>query len=146
METKYSIKTIKLGLKVRDNPATAIKEASAVYRIAQDLYNRLDVDQEHFSIFALNQSNAITGFKVIHSGSINESLISLSSVFRFALLMGAVSIILIHNHPSGILTPSLDDKNLTSKAVNAGKLLDIKILDHIILGDGFYSFAEKGLI
>jgi DNA repair protein RadC len=67
-------------------------------------------------------------------------------IFRWGILANAVSVICIHSHPSGDKKPSTDDTKFTQKLVEAGKTIDIKVLDHLIVGDGYFSFAESGLL
>lgn len=91
----------------------------------------------------LNSKNRITGFKTIFSGGQNSAQVDPKIIFRNALLFGAVSIILIHNHPSGDVEPSEDDLEMTHKLKLAGEFLNIKVLDHIIISQSdFYSIAS----
>jgi len=87
------------------------------------------------------------GAQAVTKGIANSSLVHPREVFRGAILAGAVAIILCHNHPSGDVTPSADDRLVTEQLVGAGRLLDIPVHDHVIIGDGRYvSFAEAGLL
>ncbi len=81
-------------------------------------------------------------------GILNSSLVHPREVFRLAIIHGAAGLIVAHNHPSGDPAPSADDKAVTAQLVEAGRLLDIPIYDHVIIGDDgrFFSFAEAGLI
>ena len=103
---------------------------------------------EQFHIILLNTKNHVLGISTISTGTLNASLVHPREVFQPVLLQGMVaSIILSHNHPSGDATPSNEDIQLTKKLVAAGKLLDIPILDHVIIGDGYYvSLKEKNLL
>ncbi len=95
----------------------------------------------------LNGSNMFIKDKVISTGTVNKSIISSREIFKEAYECDAVNIILIHNHPSGDVTPSRADVNATKNIVSAGELLGIDVLDHIIIGDRKYlSFREKNLI
>ncbi len=105
------------------------------------------VRQERFYIVLLNSSNRITRIKLITEGTLNASLVHPREVFRFAITETAASIILVHNHPSGNCTPSHEDLEMTRKLVDAGKLIDIPILDHLIIAeDRFTSLARLGYI
>jgi len=147
METIYSIKTCKIKLKIREQELQIVKEPASALKILRSVYADLDVDQQHFVILCLNSANSVTGYKVLFSGGQSESICDVRVLFRNALLMGATSLILAHNHPSGRIEPTAEDRKITSKIVTAGAMLDIKILDHIILGDNSsYSFSEHGTL
>ncbi len=103
--------------------------------------------QEHFCTLLLNTKNEIIGKEMVSKGNINSSIVDPRDVFCSAIKKGAASIALIHNHPSGNPEPSDMDIRVTDKLVEAGNLLDIKVVDHLIIGDGkFISFKRKRLI
>lgn len=105
------------------------------------------LQKEEFRILILDTKNQITKVETISIGTLNASIVHPREVFKTALLNSANSIILVHNHPSGDPTPSNEDINITNRLIDAGALLGIKVLDHIILGDNRYlSFKEKNLI
>ena len=144
----YTKKLRTITLKVKEEPAleTASNSRSA-YEIANSIYRNLSDDQEHFCVLFLNNANKITGFKVLFSGGMNAATVDLKVVFRNALLFGARSLILVHNHPSNTLTASQEDIKMTQEIKQAGKLLGIKILDHIILTNNSYlSMADETII
>ena len=98
-------------------------------------------------MLALDTKNKVIGVFTISTGSLNASIIHPRDVFQRAILVNAGSVILVHNHPSGDPTPSPEDITLTRKLVEAGNILDIPVLDHVVLGDGKYvSFKEKGIL
>ncbi len=103
---------------------------------------------EEFHSFYLNTKNQIIGMEMISKGTLNASLVHPREVFKGALLANANALILAHNHPSGDVEPSEADKKVTAMLVEAGKLLDVKILDHVIIGSkgGFFSFNESSMI
>jgi len=102
---------------------------------------------EQFYILLLNQANGVIGMTLISSGGFSATLIDPKLVFGIALKSCASGIILCHNHPSSNLKPSQADLTLTRRLVEAGKLLDLKILDHIILTKrGYFSFGDEGLL
>ena len=89
----------------------------------------------------------MSGPTVITRGILNASLVHPREVFQAAILAGAAAVILVHNHPSGDPTPSADDRVVTDQLVAAGRLLDVPVHDHVIVGRGRYtSFAEAGLL
>ena len=104
-------------------------------------------DRENLIILSLNTKGALIGEKLLYVGTVNSSLISPREVFIEALQNKAVSIIMLHNHPSGDPTPSHQDIFITKKIKEAGELLDISLVDHIIIGDNIYvSLKERNLL
>ncbi len=107
------------------------------------------VDREHFVALLLNRKHAVIGMNTVSIGSLTASIVSPREVFKSAILANAAAIICAHNHPSGDPQPSQEDKALTARLVQGGKLLGIEVLDHIIIGDGrpdYFSFADNGLL
>lgn len=106
-----------------------------------------DLRQEEIRLIMLNTKNKIIAHKTISKGTINASIVTPREIFFPAIKMMASSIILAHNHPSADVTPSSEDKNITEIVARSGKLINIKLLDHIIIGKNkIYSFKEAGLI
>lgn len=106
-----------------------------------------DPNYEQFFVILLNRGNKVLKTVIISEGGVTGTVVDPKKIFKIAIENGATSLILGHNHPSGNTTPSSADINLTDKIVGAGKLLDINILDHIIIGaDKYYSFADNGQI
>jgi DNA repair protein RadC len=106
-----------------------------------------DYDHEVFVVLFLNRANKINHFEVISSGGISGTVADPRMIMRKALEEKAVSMILCHNHPSGSLKPSVADRELTLKIREAARFFDITILDHIIVShDGFFSFADEGIL
>lgn len=109
-----------------------------------------DLTREKFMVVYLNSRGKILGTQCISYGGISGTLVDLRTLFKFAVELNAVSIAMAHNHPSGNLKPSKEDEKLTDRIVEAGKLLDIRVLDHIIVGLGkyeernYYSFRDYG--
>jgi len=106
-----------------------------------------DLNYESFCILLLNRANKVLKTIKISDGGITGTVVDLRKVFKMALDNNATSIILGHNHPSGQITPSEADIQLTKKIKEAGVMLDLPVLDHIIVGDGnYYSFADEGIM
>lgn len=103
---------------------------------------------EEFHSVYLNTKLEIIGMELISKGTLNASLVHPREVFKGAMLANANGLILVHNHPSGNLDPSSADRQVTSNLQEAGKILQIEILDHVIVGSkgGHYSFREQGLL
>ena len=117
---------------------------------SKDSYERFlpfidDIRQEHFLVMYLNQSNHALKVECISNGGTTHVIADPKIIFKNALNLNATGIILGHNHPSGNPRPSEDDRQLTKKLVAAGKLLDITVIDHIIIGnERYYSFRDHG--
>lgn len=114
-------------------------------------WNHWDHDRmeflEEFKILLLNRRNRVLGVVNISSGGVSGTVADPKVIFAIALKAGASGVILSHNHPSQELDPSNEDISITNKLRGGGDLLDIKILDHLIVGkDGYYSFTDEGLL
>ena len=106
-----------------------------------------DPSKEHFMVAYLNQGNKIIKMERISIGGITSTLADPKVIFKNALLKDATALMLCHNHPSGVARPSAEDKLLTQKIVAAGKIFDIEVLDHLIIGENsYFSFAEQGMM
>ncbi len=112
------------------------------------LPNWLDIDYcESFQIVMLNRSNKLIGVSKISVGSVGGTVADPKKIFQTALKANASAVVLCHNHPSNSATPSSNDKQITADCISAGKFLRLPVLDHIIFTrEGFYSFADDGLI
>ena len=103
------------------------------------------LDREHFRAVLLNTKNRILGVRTISIGSLNASIVHAREVFKAAVAESAQAIVLVHNHPSGLPEPSSEDIVVTERLAEAGRILGIEILDHIVLGSqGFVSLKEMG--
>lgn len=104
-------------------------------------------DREYFVVLLLDAKNKINAINTVATGTLNQALVHPREVFKPAILANAASMILAHNHPSGDPSPSLEDIEVTLKLVEAGRLLGIEVLDHIVLGDETYvSFKDKDMM
>ena len=105
------------------------------------------LEQEHLRTILLDTKNHVVAIPTIYVGSVNTTMIRISELFREAIRRNCPAIILVHNHPSGDASPSPEDVMVTKQAVEAGKLLDIDVLDHLVIGNGgrFVSLKERGL-
>jgi DNA repair protein RadC len=102
--------------------------------------------KEHFLALHLDSKNRLLCLEIVSVGSLNASIVHPREVFKSALLSSAAALIIAHNHPSGNSQPSREDIELTARLKQGSELLGIRLLDHIILGDRPYSFADNGLI
>lgn len=109
-------------------------------------YEMAALDQEHLRVIVLDTRNHVIEIVELYHGSLNASVVRVAEVFKPAIRHNAASILVVHNHPSGDPTPSPDDIIVTRSMVEAGKLLDIEVLDHLVIGQGkFVSMKECGL-
>jgi DNA repair protein RadC len=109
-------------------------------------YEMSGLTQEHLRVINLDTRNHVLNIEKVYVGSLNASYVRIGEVFKSAIQRNAASIIVLHNHPSGDATPSQQDINLTRAIVQAGKLLDVEVLDHLVIGQGqWVSMKEKGL-
>ena len=102
--------------------------------------------KEHFLTLHLDGKNRILAVDMVSTGSLNQSIVHPREVFKVALLSSAAAIILIHNHPSGDPSPSREDIEITRRLRDAGELLGIKVLDHVIIGETCVSFSSAGIL
>lgn len=134
---------------LRDNK-TKIGSSKDVARVCRDLLgleDKIDRDKEHFYVFHLNSRNTIKLVELISLGTLNSSLVHPREVFTRAVGERTASVIIAHNHPSGEQEPSVDDIAVTQRLAEAGRILDIELLDHIIFcKESHTSLKEKGLI
>lgn len=142
------IAALELGRRRRTEEALEKKKitsSTSVFELMQPIIGELP--HEEFWIIYLNNSNKVIDQLQLSKGGITGTLVDVRLALKKALEVGATSIILSHNHPSGNLSPSSADKQLTQKLKTAGESLDIKILDHIIVTEkSYFSFADEGLL
>ncbi len=120
-----------------------IKSSKDIYQML--LADLSDLISEEFWVIYLNNSNKVIGKEKLSAGGITGTVVDVRLLFKSAIDRLATSIILAHNHPSGTLRPSQADIKLTNKVKEAGKILDVQLLDHLIVADtGYYSFADEG--
>ena len=104
--------------------------------------------QEHLRVLLLNTKNYVIGSHDVYRGSLNTAVVRVGELFREAIRQNCAAMVLVHNHPSGDPTPSPEDIELTRQVAEAGTLLDVAVLDHLIIGSGqlgFVSLKEHGL-
>lgn len=134
--------------KIKASERPQIKSSKDAYRLVLDHWNPDTIEFfEQFKVLLLNQANRALGIYEISSGGISGTVVDLRLIFSAALKANAAGLIIIHNHPSGQLTASEADKQITRKVKNAGELLDIKLLDSLIISpESYYSFADEGVL
>jgi DNA repair protein RadC len=144
--------TICAALELGKRRGTSIPVSKPFIRSSQDAYQLFhpmlcDLPHEELWIALIDRSAKVIGERKISQGGINETSADLRLILKAAINALATGIILCHNHPSGNIRPSREDDNLTTRLSNAAKLIEIKLLDHIVLTDGnYYSYADEGRI
>lgn len=139
-----AIELVKRGLKMGEETLPIIRSTKDV--IAQAVYMR-DKTREHLMVIYLNARNEMIFKKPMFIGTLNANLVHPREIFQEALKQNAASVILVHNHPSGDPEPSEDDLTITKRIIEAGKIMGIDVLDHIIITKSkVFSFKEKKLI
>ena len=109
-------------------------------------YEMSALEQEELRVILLDTRNRVLAVETIYRGSLNSSQVRVGEVFRTAIRRNSANLIVVHNHPSGDPTPSPDDVAVTRAIIQAGKLLDVEVLDHVVIGRGrFISLKERGL-
>jgi DNA repair protein RadC len=126
-------------------PLRHVRCAKSVYEVFRAHFD--PVDREQFLAVILDGRNQVIGFNLVAVGTLTAALVHPREVFKAAILTNAAAIILVHNHPSGDPEPSAEDKALTGRLKEAGEIIGIRVLDHVVIGDhGWMSFAEDGFI
>lgn len=138
---------IELGLRLRvEMPEERAAVNSPADAAALVMVEMGGLPVEHLRVINLDTRNKVINIEKVYIGSLNSSTVRVAELFKPAIARNAASIIVLHNHPSGDPTPSPEDIALTRSIVQAGKLLDIEVLDHLVIGHGRYvSLKEKGL-
>ncbi|MEO8721592.1 MAG: DNA repair protein RadC [Ginsengibacter sp.] len=142
------VAALEIGRRRQSSTILDKKKLSSSTELATFLKASLkDYPYEVFAVVFLNKSNKVKHFEILSKGGVCNTIVDPRIIFSKALEVQATSMVLCHNHPSGSLRPSRADEELTATLKSAGKLLDIKILDHFIVSDeGYYSFADEGLL
>jgi len=138
---------LEIGRRFReDEVSTGKQKVSSVKDIVDILMPQMrDLKTEVFKVVYLDSNNRIIDIADVATGTVNQAMPIVREIIHSALQKFAASIICVHNHPSGNITPSAQDKKFTKELSDAGKLMEIKLVDHIIIGDGnYYSCADKG--
>lgn len=137
---------IELGRRVlAESPVQlpVIKRPDDVFHLVQAAFQ--DLDREHFKVIHLNTKNQVLKVETVAIGILSSSPVHPREVFKEAVRMSSAALILAHNHPSGDPTPSREDLQLTTRLANAGEIMGIPVIDHVIFGDQrFFSLKEHG--
>ena len=130
----------------RPDSTSFIKSPNDVYEVARDGLRMHEESEEYLYMICMNTKNKIIGVFEVSHGNVNSSIFGVREILQKALLANAVSIIMIHTHPSGDPSPSREDVKVTERLSEAAKLVGIQLLDHIIVGEKYVSLKEKGYL
>jgi DNA repair protein RadC len=139
----YQTMTVNEAITDYLKPHTRYTSASEVFSTFAFLQQET---KEYFMALHLDGKNRVVCIDMVSTGSLNQSIVHPRELFKTALLSSAAAVILLHNHPTGDPSPSAEDLAITRKLREAGDMLGIKVLDHIIIGETYYSMAERGHI
>ena len=138
--------SVTYSTKVKASNRPKIAGSRDAYELVLPVWDDIEY-RESFCILLMNRANRVLGIAHVSMGGISGTVADPKVIFQHALKANASSLILLHNHPSNNTNPSEADFHLTRKLVEGGKLLDLAVLDHLIVTtDGYYSFADEGLI
>lgn len=146
-EALQRLALMELGRRTSQTKRGEVEEIALPDQVFDRLRHLQSERKEHFIVVTLDAKCHILRTATVHVGTVNMSVVGAREIFREAVRDGACSIIVAHNHPSGDPTPSPEDIEVTKRLVEAGKLMDIPVLDHVIVGyDDYFSFSRKGMI
>jgi DNA repair protein RadC len=138
--------TIKYETKAKQKDLPKVTQSNDIYNYCKEIWTDIEY-VEKFVILLLNKNLKILGWKLVSQGGVSGTVVDPKIIFQTALKANASCIVMIHNHPSGNLDPSREDKKITKKIYEGGKILDIQLIDHLIISkEGYCSFIDKGLI
>ena len=148
-ETSLNLAEIEVKYKTKQKDRVTINRSKDAFDILYSLYNKDTIEfLEQFYLLLLNRANKVLGWINLSIGGTTGTVVDIKVIFALALKTNASGILVSHNHPSQNPKPSEEDKKLTKSISDAGKLFNIKLLDHIIIASDktYYSFADEGLI
>jgi len=142
------VSALELGRRRQLSEGMEQKELSSSKAAADILIPLMgDLPQEKFCVLCLSNSNKLIHYEFVSTGGVTQTVVDAKIIFKTALQHLASRLIIAHNHPSGNLTPSKADRDVTEKLINGAKLLDLQIIDHLIIADKQYlSFADEGFM
>lgn len=151
--TRYSVEldADRKNILVKENSKNCpeinrLDSPNKIVKMLNDLYHAISLAEEHMWVIALDTKCQPIGVFELSHGTVDASLITPREIFVRLCLCGAVQFVMAHNHPSGDVTPSMQDMQVTKQVKEAGKIMNIVLLDHVIIGDKLYSFRENNNI
>lgn len=149
MEEKFYLSeiTVQYKNKIHYNNRLKITDSNSAVKLLRDIWEYPIDHRESTYILLINGANQVLGYNLISIGGKSSTIVDITIILQVAIKVNASAIILAHNHPSGVLTASNQDKNITKSLNNACKVVGLRLLDHIIISsDGYYSFSDDGEI
>ena len=147
MVYEYTIRKGKNGIRLRRGKAVAeslrFNQASIAANWMKEHYKTDELGEEYLWLVAMDADCNVLGISLVAQGGTNFAVVSTASVAKRVLLLNAVTAILVHNHPSGTAYFSQEDRKVTERFKTVFQLLDMTLADHIVLGNGYYSYAEE---
>ncbi|WP_339878766.1 JAB domain-containing protein [uncultured Algoriphagus sp.] len=144
----FEVAEIKLSYstKIKASQRPRVESSRQVYEVFTNAWDQDRIEfVEDFKVMLLSRANRVLGIVNISSGGTAGTVVDVKLVYAAAIKSNSSSVIIAHNHPSGNMRPSEQDKRLTQRIKQAGNILDIPVLDHVIMtADGYYSFADEG--
>jgi DNA repair protein RadC len=139
-----------MQVKLTETEKIRILNSEDIYSVMQRILlreNKIERNKEHFWIIGLAQNSRILYVELISVGTINKTIVEPMEVFSIALQKRTVKVVLVHNHPSGNVRPSEEDKDVTDRLIQVGKIINIEVIDHLIITDKTYnSFSDTGIM
>jgi DNA repair protein RadC len=139
-----------MQVKLTETEKIRILNSEDIYSVMQRILlreNKIERNKEHFWIIGLAQNSRILYIELISVGTINKTIVEPMEVFSIALQKRTVKVVLVHNHPSGNVRPSEEDKDVTDRLIQVGKIINIEVIDHLIITDKTYnSFSDTGIM
>ncbi len=139
-----------MNIKLTESQKIKVLCSDDIYSIMQRVLmreNKIDRDREHLWTISLDNASRVLNIELVSMGTINQTLVEPMEVFSIPLQKRAVKIIVIHNHPSGEIKPSEEDKDITDRLIQVGKIMNVPVLDHLIITEKtFFSFVDSGLL
>jgi DNA repair protein RadC len=139
-----------MNIKLSNIAKDSIGSAGDIYTIMQRILlreNRIDRNREHFWTISLDNALKILNIELVSLGTVTQTLVEPMEVFSVPLQKRAVKLVLVHNHPSGLLQPSDTDEDITDRLIQVGLILKVPVIDHLIITEkDYYSFDENGLL
>ena len=145
-KTAQVLAAVELGSRLFKEKEKEEVYISSTEDIVKECNNLKDLKKESFVVLCLDGRNKLLRKETVSIGTLNASLVHPREVFKPAIEMSAASVIIVHNHPSGDPEPSREDIKVSNQIVEAGEILGIPVVDHVIIGSGAYSFKDKGQI
>ncbi len=145
MESKNYIPLVRMTMVKEKEIPYETKQINSPEKVAELARRILEgADREYLLVISVDARSRPLALEIISIGTVNSAMAEPREIFKHAILNNAAGIILVHNHPSGDCKPSAADRQLTERIEKSGEILGIEVYDHVIIGDGYYSFEEEG--